>query len=203
MALKQCKNGHLYDDSKSAACPYCSGQDTLGKTIPLTPGFAGENGADEFSATQALGYVPTVSTPQPMSPTIAPVNQAKDQMKTQFLDSVKNSEIKPVRGWLVIIDGEKCGLDFRVHTGKNTIGRSKANDICFDFDDSISKENNVSIIYDDRNNMFFAQSGEGKNNVYINNQLLLDPKQIKDNDVIEIGKTKLVFRALCNDTFNY
>ncbi|MFR5876179.1 MAG: FHA domain-containing protein [Eubacterium sp.] len=201
MAIKQCKNGHLYDDSKSAECPYCSGQNTLGKTIPLTP--SGENGTDEFSATQALGYVPAVSTPQPMSPTVAPINQAKDQMKTQFLDNVKNSEIKPVRGWLVIIDGEKCGMDFRIHTGKNTIGRSKTNDICFDFDDSVSKENNISIIYDDRNNMFFAQSGEGKNNVYINNQLLLDPKQIKDNDVVEIGKTKLVFRALCNDTFNY
>lgn len=203
MAIKQCKNGHLYDDSKSAECPYCSGQDILGKTIPLTPGSSAANSADEFSATQALGYVPSVSAPQPMTPTVAPVNQAKDQMKTQFLDNVKNSEIKPVRGWLVIIDGEKCGMDFRIHTGKNTIGRSKANDICFDFDDSVSKENNVSVIYDDRNNMFFAQSGEGKNNVYINNQLLLDPKQIKDNDVIEIGKTKLVFRALCNDTFNY
>ncbi|MBQ3149832.1 MAG: FHA domain-containing protein [Clostridia bacterium] len=202
MAMKQCANGHLYDDSKSAACPYCSGESAIGKTIPLGNPAAGGN-AVQFNATEALGHIPTVANSPDMSVTVAPKDQPKDQMVTTFLDSAKNSEIKPVRGWLVVIEGEKLGMDFRIHTGKNTIGRSKNNDVCFDFDSGVSKENNVSIIYDDRNNMFFIQSGEGKNNVYINNQILLDARQINDNDIIEIGSTKLVFRSLCNATFNY
>lgn len=205
MAMKQCANGHLYDDSKSVACPYCSGESAIGKTIPLggaaSPSSAG---GVVFSATEALGHVPTVSVNTPeMSPTVAPKSQPKDQMVTTFLDSDKNSEIKPVRAWLVVVEGEKLGMDFRIHTGKNTVGRAKTNDVCFDFDSSVSKENNVSVVYDDRNNLFFIQSGEGKNNVYINNQLLLEAKQIKDNDIIEIGTTKLVFRTLCNESFNY
>ncbi|MBP9988091.1 MAG: FHA domain-containing protein [Ruminococcus sp.] len=203
MAMRQCSNGHIFDDSKNPECPYCSGENSIGKTIPLNHVTTGATGAN-FSATEVLGSVPTVSMPSKMDVTQAPHNAPKDQMVTEFIDSNKNSEIKPVRGWLVIIEGEKIGMDFRLHTAKNTIGRLKSNDICFDFDSTVSKENNASVIYDDRNNMFFIKGGEGSsNNVYVNGIILLESRQLKDNDIIEIGKTKLVFRSLCNDTFNY
>lgn len=201
MAMKQCANGHLYDDSKSPDCPYCSGRSNIGVTIPL--GAAAQGNMKGFSPTQALGQVPTVSMPASMGVTVAPNSGPKDQMKTEFLDQQKNSEIKPVRGWVVVIEGEKVGIDFRLHTGKNTIGRAKSNDICFDFDPAVSKENNISVVYDDRHNLFFIMSGEGSNNVYINNQILLESRQLKDNDIIEVGNTKLVFRSLCNEGFNY
>ncbi|MBE6756221.1 MAG: FHA domain-containing protein [Ruminococcaceae bacterium] len=197
MVIKQCPNGHSYNGDEFAECPHCSGAREIGQTIPLG---MNSNGNAQFSATEALRDVHTIPlNHQDMGVTQAPHNQ----FVTTFLDSKKNSEIKPVRGWLVVVEGDKLGMDFRIHTGKNTVGRSSKNDICINFDGGISSENSVSITYDDRNNMFFIQSGESKNNVYINNQLLLDSKQIKDNDIIEIGSTKLVFRALCNESFNY
>lgn len=190
MAMKQCANGHLYDDSKSAACPYCSGESAIGVTIPLGESAPPAQGG--IGVTIPLGHVAPAGD-----------TKSKDQMVTMVLDDAKNSEVSPVRAWLVVVDGEKLGLDFAIHTGKNTVGRGKSNDVCFDFDNTVSKENNVSIIYDDRNNVFYIQPGEGKNNVYVNNQLLLEYRQIKDYDTIEIGKTKLVFRTFCNELFNY
>lgn len=199
MAMKQCENGHLYDDSKTPECPYCSGTSSIGKTIPLS-----EDTADDFkiNPTEFLGSI-SPADKREMGVTRAPIEDVGTEFKTTFIDDVSNSEIKPVRGWLVVVDGAKKGMDYRLHTGKNTVGRARNNDVSFDFDNTVSSEENVVITYDDRNNMFFIQSGKGKNNVYINDSILLDAKQIKDNDVIEIGKTKLVLRTFCNETFNY
>ncbi|MCR4615842.1 MAG: FHA domain-containing protein [Clostridiales bacterium] len=200
MAIQQCSNGHIYDDSKSSTCPYCSGENAISPTIALgevatpTPG---------FDPTQVLNSVPTGSLDD-MPVTVAPKDTPSREGVTQFGDMTMNSEVKPVRGWLVVIEGEKIGMDFRLHTARNTIGRGKKNDISFDFDPGISEVNNVSVIYDDRNNIFFIQAGENStNNVYVNTMLLLEPKQLKDNDIIEIGSTKLIFRSLCNESFCY
>lgn len=200
MAMQQCANGHLYDDSKTPECPYCSGASSIGKTIPLGTGDFGSNAG--IGETEFLDNISTVNKRE-MGVTKAPVENVGSEFKTQFLDEVINSEIKPVRGWLVVVEGAKKGIDYRLHTGKNTVGRSKSNDVAFDFDNTVSAEENVVITYDERNNMFYIQSGKGKNNVYINNSILLDARQIKDNDVIEIGQTKLVLRTFCNETFNY
>ncbi len=199
MAMKQCEKGHLYDDSRSNRCPYCSGESTLGTSISLQGGVNLAN--VEIGATEALPSVNEINV-NDVLPQTTPLQDTK-YGATVFLDDEKNSEIKPVRGWLVVVEGKKCGMDFRIHTGQNKIGRSKSNDICFDFDQNISNNNCCSIIYDDRNNSFFLKSGDGTNNIYVNNELLLDPIKIKDNDIIEIGKTKLVFRALCNESFQY
>lgn len=199
MAMKQCENGHLYDDSKTPECPYCSGASSIGKTIPLS-----DDTADDFkiNPTEFLGSVSPANIRE-MGVTRAPIDDVGTEFKTTFIDEVINSEIKPVRGWLVVVEGAKKGIDYRLHTGKNTVGRAKNNDVFFDFDNTVSSEENVVITYDERNNMFFIQSGKGKNNVYINDAILLEARQIKDNDVIEIGKTKLVLRTFCNETFNY
>lgn len=199
MSMRQCIKGHLYDDSKTANCPYCSGESVLGQSISFqgSPNF----GSGQFREAEALQSVPNVNMAD-IIPKTTPLEDAK-YGATQFLDSEKNSDIKPVRGWLVIVEGKQCGRDFRIHTGQNKIGRAKSNDICFDFDPNVSNNNCCTVIYDDRNNSFFIKAGEGTNNIYVNNALLLEPMKIKDDDIIEMGTTKLVFRALCNESFRY
>ena len=198
MAIKSCKNGHYYNDSEHSTCPYCSGESAIGHTVPLGPeaGIPGGPGATEFLNTVA----PAVQAN--FSPTVAP--NAEEQFdKTVTLDSNKNSEIVPVRGWLVVVEGEKLGLDFKIHTGNNSVGRAKSNQVCVDFDETISKEKACFVIYDEENNAFHVMIGESSNNIYVNKDLLLAPRRLMDNDIIKIGKTKLVFRSLCNDQFTY
>lgn len=217
MALKQCNNGHYYNDSESATCPYCSGKSSLGKTIPLD---AEKNNSNDtlgktipldantnnnaFAQTEMLDTVNPngVNANSNFGPTKAPEDDSKFS-STQFIDTDKNSNILPVRGWLVVVEGEKLGLDFRIHTGRNSIGRSKNNDVCIDFDSAISKEKACFVIYDEKHTAFHIVGGESANNIYVNEEILLMPRQLLDNDIIEIGKTKLVFRSLCNAQFNY
>ncbi|MBO5035891.1 MAG: FHA domain-containing protein [Clostridia bacterium] len=198
MAIQRCKNGHYYNDSESPNCPYCSGESSIGKTIPLGEDVNGQSTA--FDPTELLtdtnhGDIPNT---RPVGPTMPP-----EDGHTTILDPNKNSEIKPVRGWLVVIEGQKLGLDFRIHTGKNTIGRKSSNDICINFDDTVSGERACFVIYDEKNNAFHLMAGESTNNIYVNNEILLIPRRLVDNDIIEIGQTKLIFRSLCNDQFNY
>ena len=217
MAIERCNNGHYYNNSESASCPYCSGASAIGQTIPLGGGVmdapdnawnntvpvANEMPQQGFGETEYLDAKPTV-TPYAAAPISATEFVSNPEYgQSVFMDDKKNSDVKPVRGWLVVVDGEKLGMDFRIHTGKNSLGRGKSNDICFDFDQTISKEKACLIVYDDRNNAFYLQGGESTNNVYVNNEILLQPRKIVDNDIIEVGQTKLVFRALCNEQFNY
>lgn len=217
MAVVKCKNGHFYNDSETASCPYCSGAGSMGKTIPLgqtdMSGAAANSsigttveidnvGGGQIGQTEELRDIKTVSDDGFGVPNTTFVSNA-EYGSTQFIDEKKNSEILPVRGWLVVIDGEKCGLDFRIHTGNNYVGRSPKNDICFDFDQTISKEKCCAIAYDDRSKQFFVLLGEGTNNIYVNDKILLQPTALKDFDVLEIGKTKLVFRSLCNEQYDY
>ena len=205
MAVVKCNNGHFYNNSESATCPYCSGGGSMGKTIPLgntvdASGVAA--GGSAVGQTVMLDNVNTIPLGGADIPVTKPVADPV-YGRTMIIDEQKNSEIEPVRGWLVVVDGEKRGLDFRIHTGSNYVGRSNKNDICFDFDQTISKEKCCDIKYDDRTKQFYILLGEGANNIYINNKILLQPTEIKDYDIIEIGQTKMIFRSLCNDSFDY
>ncbi len=186
MAMQQCPNGHIYDDSKNAQCPYCGGNE-MGKTIPL-------DNVEEIP--------PTVMHEQDI-PETQPYDNP-DWNPTMYKPDVINDKgIDPVRGWLVCLDGEKKGMDFRIHSEKNRIGRGGEVEINIDFDKTVSKGTNALLAYDNRNNKFFLAPSESKNNMYINNNLLLSPVELKEYDIIEIGQTKMIFRSFCNESFNW
>lgn len=206
MAMQQCPNGHLYDDAKNNSCPYCSNGGG-GVTVPLTDV---HTGGDSFPQTVPLdSYVApqpdvTQQTAQQDAgfPSTTPVGE--EFVVTTYKEDIVNEKgIVEVRGWLVCLEGEKRGEDFKIRGEKNTIGRGGENDIKLDFDTSISKGVNAIISYDVRNNKFFIFLGESKNNIYVNNTMLMMPMELKDYDVIEIGDTKMIFRSLCNETFNW
>lgn len=193
MAMQQCPNGHLYDDAKNSTCPYCSDGNSIGVTVPLNNVPVG-GGA--FPSTTPL------DTGANDFPKTAPVGTAFEP--TQYKEEIVNDKgIVEVRGWLVCLEGEKRGVDFKILGEKNTIGRGSDNDIKIDFDSSVSKGVNAIISYDVRNNKFFVFLGESKNNIYVNNNLLMTPIELKDYDIIEIGNTKLLFRSLCNENFTW
>lgn len=210
MAMQQCPNGHLYDDAKNSSCPYCNGANNMNATVPLMDAQP-QGGANMFPQTmpidggQAQEYIapqPQVGGVQNDFPATAPVGN--QFVATTYKDDIINEKgIIEVRGWLVCLEGEKRGEDFKIRGEKNTIGRGSENDIKLEFDSSISKGVNAIISYDTRNNKFFIFLGESKNNIYVNNELLMLPVELKDYDIIEIGSTKMLFRSLCNDQFNW
>ena len=210
MAMQQCPNGHLYDDSRNSSCPYCNGvaADGLNVTVPLGAGVgAPVMGADPIPMTVGIDSAPAAVAQAEISPTM-PLDT--EQMKTVYVQDEDENEgsdekvVDKVRGWLICVKGSKRGMDFRLHSEKNTNGRGNDNDVNISFDSSVSKGVNAIIAYDRKTNKFFIYpEGVSKNNIYVNEGLLMMPVEIKDYDRIEVGSTQLIFRSLCNDQFNW
>ena len=204
MSMQQCPNGHMYDDEKSANCPFCNGVGVANATVPLGQGFNDFSG--DFPSTMPLGgngYVnpnPPAGTPDSDFPVTKPIEG--EYAITVALDAMP-SGAKPVRGWLVCVEGKKSGSDYKLYSDKNTIGRGDKNDIRLDFDDKLSRGVAAIVNYDAKNNKFYVYGGEARSNIYVNGSPVMIPIEIKDYDQIELGSTKLMLRTLCNESFNW
>lgn len=196
--MQQCPNGHLYDDTKNSTCPYCNATpapNPMASTVPVgSPEPAPMGGMDPINPTVPVGAgagpmdFPATTPLEPVfSPTVAL--------------GENNEGILPVTGWLICLEGKKKGEAFAIRGEQTTIGRGAGNNIQLDFDAKISSGANAIIAYDRRNNKFFIYQKENRNNIYVNNSLLLVPVEIHDYDVIEMGETKMILRTLCNEKF--
>ncbi len=111
--------------------------------------------------------------------------------------------IDPVVGWLVIISGEQRGKSVQLKAGRNFIGRAETNDIVLAGDKTISREKHAIIVFEPRTQSFLLQPGTSKELFYVNNEVVLDTKAIQAYDVLDIGKTKLVFIPFCGELFSW
>ena len=115
-----------------------------------------------------------------------------------------NFVTEPVVGWLVIIDGPGKGNFVKLGFGMNAIGRNAESRVCIDFgDDQISRENHALLTYDTKNRKFYVQHGGGANLTYLGDTPVLQPFELKGNEVISIGNTKLYFVPFCGANFNW
>ncbi len=195
--MKQCSHGHIYDEMRYADCPYCDNSG-MSATMPLnTPASFGGASPDFPKTAPLTDNAVSADSPVPKS------NKGNKEMSATVALNSTDSGIRPVVGWLVVTEGDKKGTSFNVYPEKNYIGRGIQFDVNLNFDKAVSKEGDIVIAYDDKHSTFFIAPGSGKNNVYVNAAILLQPIQLKEYDIIEVGETKLVFRSLCNAEFNY
>jgi hypothetical protein len=107
-------------------------------------------------------------------------------------------------GWLVVVAGPGRGASFALHDGVSRIGRGEDQTVCLNFgDNSISRENHVSIAYDSELSAFFIGQSGRSNIVRLNNKPLLSTEQIRSGDQIRVGETTLRLAALCGEEFNW
>lgn len=188
--MKQCSNGHIYDETKHGECPYCQ----IGGNTSVRP-LANTAEQPSFPKTMPLNA--------PAEPAAEECPKQKKEMSATVALNITDSGLNPVRGWLVVIDGVKKGLSFVIHSERNIIGRGADFDVNLSFDKAASKEGDAVITYDARKRRFYISPSAGKNNIYLNDSILLQPEEIKDYNILEVGETKFVFRSLCNGEFTY
>lgn len=198
MAMKRCSNGHFYDDSKYQQCPYCgiSNMDAS-KTVPLVQ----DRPANMASNGGAVGKTVSMAASQNSMPVTA-ASRVSDEGKTiGIMQSQKG--IDPVVGWVVCIEGPSKGQDYRIKSERNFVGRDKSMDISIGGDMGISRENHAVISYNPKNNGFRLFPGEGHGIVYLNDEEVYNPMELKRGDVIEMGETKLMFIPICGEDFKW
>ncbi len=127
-------------------------------------------------------------------------SEEEDDQKTIGIFSPKSGNIDPVTGWIVALNGEERGKDFRLHAGYNTVGRSFSMDVSLMKDAQITRDKHCQIAYDDRGNQFFLVPGNGTL-TYLNGKRVAGAVEIQDNDEIEIGSTRFRFISFCRGDY--
>ncbi len=213
MAIVKCNNGHFYDDAAfNGKCPHCKAESELLKK--------GNKGVVEDDKTvrmslDDINIVTNYSKEGDSKPRqVDPINVGKqDIMSALFIEksdvleedkdktvSLLNAKkaVNPVTGWLVCINGEEAGKDYRLHAGKNFVGRSMTMDIPIVGDKTIAKVKHCAVVYDPKENHFFLSSEEG-NVVYLNDETIESYVELKADDVIRVGKTELIMIPYCKE----
>ncbi len=202
MAIK-CKNGHWYDPNVYRSCPHCKRNNEKlsilldnveedDKTVSI---------ADvDISLGQQLGELVSEQAAGNFSMDIPAgiSTMGDDDDKTISFGFFGVTGIQPVTGWLVCLGGGEKGKDFRLHSGKNFIGRSNTMDVVLIDDKSISRDRHASLTYDPKGNAFYAAPENG-NTVYLNGEMMDTVKRLDADDVITIGETDLVFIPYCKE----
>lgn len=185
-----CKNGHSYDPEKYSSCPYCGVQVELGSTKPYGGG-----------ATTGSERSPMPSDVTRAERTPKPKYRPGAEGETVHVWKKRMGGIDPVVGWLVCIEGPDRGRDFRIHTERNTIGRSATMDIAITGDEAISRENHAILSYNPRRHTFRIAPGDGRGLAYLNDEEVISPVELKPYDRIEIGESTLLFIPFCGEQF--
>ena len=194
--ITRCKKGHWYDTSVNKECPHCKqAGERLGiqlndveeddKTISLAE-------VDSSLGTE-LGTLMNASAIQEEGRL-----SGEDDDKTIAFGFVGVTKTSPVAGWLICMTGTERGKDYRLHAGKNFIGRSNSMDVWMVDDKTIARDKHCSVIYDPKGNVFYVSS-EGGNLVYLNGRILDSLAQLQEGDEITIGKTSLLFVPFCRE----
>ena len=186
MDMKQCSAGHFYDAERYSDCPYCGTGDSKVSTHPHV-----------LEAESKLDV--TAPADDRTQPIIG--GSGLEDGVTEALDVVKT--VRPVVGWLVCVEGPSYGHSYEIHKENNYLGRAAHMDICIPEDVSISRDSPMVITYDAASRSFFAGFMGGRSIVRLNGRPLLSTTEPKQGDVIELGKTKLMFVPFSSDTFDW
>lgn len=197
--ITRCSNGHWYDNSVNRSCPHCK-LESEKLSIRLEE-------IEEDDRTISIAEV-DVSLGEELGAIIGGFQNnimPKNGIDSEVEDDRTVSfgffgllDQQPVTGWLVCITGTEKGKDFRLHTGKNFVGRSTSMDIVLVDDKKISRDRHCSVTYDPVSNQFYISSERG-NPTYKNEKLLEAPLILEEGDRITIGETSLLFIPFCKE----
>lgn len=135
------------------------------------------------------------------------LKQLKESGKTVGkFTSVGDGKADPTVGWVVCVKGPYYGQSFRLHSGKNKIGRSQEFDVRLLNDDSVSRSCVASIVFDTKNSAFFIIPGDSDSLCYVSGEALYERRALTGYEQIELGDSErnmFVFVPLCGEHFNW
>lgn len=184
------------------------------------PARPGSGYIDEESDTSPRHRPSAAQQPAPPAP-VAPAPRAEEVVHTQIYRPKRAADgtpaapdakappetgekSDPVVAWLVIVDGPGRGHAFNLGYGNNRMGRAPTEAVSINFgDNQISRENHATITYDGRNRRYFVKEGDGRNLIYVGDDPVLAPVELKGGEVLTLGDTKLKFVPFCGKDFDW
>jgi len=186
MAILKCDNGHFYDNAKFPECPHCSGEASQITRQELNEGrtmfLPSDSGAAPSGEKQKVRIDMGGTGPA-------------DEKTVGVYRTEKGCD--PVVGWLVCISGGEKGRDYRLHAGRNFIGRGLKCDVSLPDDAQISRENHCSIVFEPKKCTYAMISGDGE--VYVSGEFISASKPLTGDEVIAIGASLFIFIPYCKE----
>ena len=102
-------------------------------------------------------------------------------------------EEKPIYAWIVCIEGTRQGKSYNITEGKNHIGSHDTMSIQFLGDEEIREKKHAVIAYDERNLQGTLLGEESMGFVRLNEAVIYTSKDLKEGDILEIGKSKFFY----------
>ncbi|HTB10878.1 MAG TPA: FHA domain-containing protein [Bryobacteraceae bacterium] len=206
--MTRCPEGHFYDPTKHASCPWCAlPADVEGgeRTRPVqasppplpAPGVV----AGPPPPPPLPQHIPAQPPPPPPPP--PPPAVPKPGATRRAGAEASGAKNDPVVGWLVCLAGPDRGRDFRLHAEKNFIGRSPLMDVCVAGDESVSRDRHALVIFDPKKQVFWGVPGDASGLVYLNGDIVHSPTPMQVDDVLEVGHTKLVLIPFCGAKYSW
>ena len=118
-------------------------------------------------------------------------------------EELLQEEIRPVCGWLVCIEGARVGMDYKIHDGKNFVGRGDEMDIQILGDNAINRKNHTIIVYDAKKMNTVILPGDAAGLAYLNEEAVYVPTELKPYDTISLGNSRFLFVPLCGTNFSW
>lgn len=187
MAVICCAKGHYYDNEKFSECPHCKQQAASPQKRILN---------DELTVLGLSGSSPEGEVNQKIQVNLGVSSFIEDEKTIGIFRREHGYE--PVVGWLVCTEGKEKGRDFRLHAGRNFIGRSLKSDIALVDDERISKEDHCSVVYEPKQSIFMLMRGIG-DGVSVEGQRLEESIPLQGREIIEMGSGTFVFVPFCGE----
>ena len=207
MAVK-CKNGHWYDPNMHRTCPHCK---RASEQLRLTLDDVEEDDKTVSIADVDVSLGEQLEALDILHSTETNGNQVQAEIKSEQQEEDRtisfgffgmDSEQPPVTGWLVCIQGAQRGSDFRLHSGKNFLGRSPSRDIVLADDKTVSRDKHCSVVYDPKGNHFYLAPEKG--NIVLRNGNMVERAEIlQERDTLQLGETILQFIPFCQEDITW
>lgn len=107
------------------------------------------------------------------------------------LNQINRGTFKPAVGWVVVLNGELRGRDFRLVDGKNTMGTAADCDVVLT-DPYLSSKH---AVIRHENGVFTLVDLDSTNGTYLNDRRCSKEDMI-DNDKVRLGRTELKFKSV-------
>lgn len=134
-------------------------------------------------------------------PYCKPKQQEEESETLEAAAGLPQGGFRRIYGWLVCVKGPSAGADYKIHDGKNFIGRGEDMDIQILGDSAISKRNHAVLAYDVKLNVAMLLPGDSEGLVYLGDKAVYTPTELKSYDQVEIGNSVLLYIALCSELF--
>lgn len=204
----KCKNGHWYDPNMHRTCPHCK---RASEQLRLTLDDVEEDDKTVSIADVDVSLGEQLEALDILHSTETNGNQVQAEIKSEQQEEDRtisfgffcmDSEQPPVTGWLVCIQGAQRGSDFRLHSGKNFLGRSPSMDIVLADDKTVSRDKHCSVVYDPKGNHFYLAPEKG--NIVLRNGNMVERAEIlQERDTLQLGETILQFIPFCQEDITW